>query len=564
MQSKILFAVCLTLLLAACGGGGGGEGEGGGSNAPALAEGRGSQGPFREGISVVAHQLNPNGTRRSRSVSTTTTDNLGSYALNNIGWSGGTEIVMSGEYLDENDGSTNKTAELSAITKVTSGQSVAVNVNVFTDLAAERIKTLLRQNPSFASAETQANTAIKSLFSLTNEAVLTELDLTQNSADNAELLRISAVTGADASGDLRDKLRAGIADGNLTNSADGAKALADLNTGIAGLNIATIAQNIAALGTHTTAAALGTRLTNLNDAPVITPLAARTVAEDSAALVINLSATDANSAALTFSAISVDASLATVSVTPGAKTGTTTTAILSITPKLNQDSSSTIVITATDSAGGVNAAQFVLTVTPVNDAPAATAQAVTVAEDDSVRITLAAEDVDNDDNRLTYAIATQPTNGSITGSDSSRTYTPNANFNGTDAFAFTAADDNLTSTPATITITVTPVNDAPEGRPSISGDAVIGETITADITSITDADGLGTFSYQWRKNGRNISGATNATLALTHANVSVGERITVVVSYRDDAGKLERPPASAPSTVSLAAATGVMITSSSS
>ena len=45
--------------------------------------------------------------------------------------------------------------------------------------------------------------------------------------------------------------------------------------------------------------------------------------------------------------------------------------------------------------------------------------------------------------------------------DGSFTYTPNANFNGTDSFTYTVTDGTADSNVATVTITVDPVNDAP-------------------------------------------------------------------------------------------------------
>ncbi len=52
-------------------------------------------------------------------------------------------------------------------------------------------------------------------------------------------------------------------------------------------------------------------------------------------------------------------------------------------------------------------------------------------------------------------------NGSITvAADGRYTYTPNANFNGTDTFDYTVTDGTLTDV-GTLTITVNPVNDAP-------------------------------------------------------------------------------------------------------
>ena len=48
-----------------------------------------------------------------------------------------------------------------------------------------------------------------------------------------------------------------------------------------------------------------------------------------------------------------------------------------------------------------------------NNAPAATAQSVTTAEDTAVAITLAGTDADND--ALTYTVVNQPSNGTLTG-----------------------------------------------------------------------------------------------------------------------------------------------------
>ena len=45
--------------------------------------------------------------------------------------------------------------------------------------------------------------------------------------------------------------------------------------------------------------------------------------------------------------------------------------------------------------------------------------------------------------------------------DGSFTYTPNADFNGTDSFTYTASDGTAASNVATVTMTVTGVNDAP-------------------------------------------------------------------------------------------------------
>ena len=45
------------------------------------------------------------------------------------------------------------------------------------------------------------------------------------------------------------------------------------------------------------------------------------------------------------------------------------------------------------------------------------------------------------------------------------------------------------------------VNDVPVGLPVITGTVTEDQTLTADTSGITDADGLGAFSYQWLRDG---------------------------------------------------------------
>ncbi|MEO5367850.1 MAG: tandem-95 repeat protein, partial [Magnetococcus sp. WYHC-3] len=90
--------------------------------------------------------------------------------------------------------------------------------------------------------------------------------------------------------------------------------------------------------------------------------------------------------------------------------------------------------------------------------PTANAQSVSTAEDTAKAITLTGSDPER--SALTY-IAAAPAHGTLSGTGASRTYTPAANYNGADNFTFVVSDGALTSTPATVSITVTPVNDAP-------------------------------------------------------------------------------------------------------
>ncbi len=100
-----------------------------------------------------------------------------------------------------------------------------------------------------------------------------------------------------------------------------------------------------------------------------------------------------------------------------------------------------------------------VTVDPVNDPPVADPQSVSLDEDTDLDIVLTGSDIDGDS--LTFSIVDSPANGILTGSGPNRTYLPALNFNGADSFTFRVNDGHVNSVPATISITVDPVNDRP-------------------------------------------------------------------------------------------------------
>lgn len=100
-------------------------------------------------------------------------------------------------------------------------------------------------------------------------------------------------------------------------------------------------------------------------------------------------------------------------------------------------------------------------VEPVNDVPVANNGTLTLVEDNSGSVRLIATDYDGPE-ALTYTIQDEPTHGLVVLSASTVTYRPVADFNGTDTFTFSAYDGERNSNLATVTVTVTPLDDAPQ------------------------------------------------------------------------------------------------------
>ena len=94
-----------------------------------------------------------------------------------------------------------------------------------------------------------------------------------------------------------------------------------------------------------------------------------------------------------------------------------------------------------------------ITVTPVNDAPVAKDDSATTEKNSPVTVNVAANDIDVDGNL-------DPTTVEVV-SGQWRPVTPNQNYVGEDEFTYQICDlDGLCDT-AIVSITVTPVNDAP-------------------------------------------------------------------------------------------------------
>jgi VCBS repeat-containing protein len=195
------------------------------------------------------------------------------------------------------------------------------------------------------------------------------------------------------------------------------------------------------------------------------------------------------------------------------------------TPDANYNGSDSFSYRASDGLTESNLASVALTIKAVNDAPVANNDSYETDEDTALTVPapgVLANDTDVEDDSLTVATprpVSGPSHGSVTlNEDGSFTYTPNANFNGTDSFTYKATDGQDASAPATVSITVSAVNDAPvavndsyatdeDTTLSVAAPGVLGNDTDVDGDSLTAArvtgpshgtltlNGNGSFSY---------------------------------------------------------------------
>lgn len=158
-----------------------------------------------------------------------------------------------------------------------------------------------------------------------------------------------------------------------------------------------------------------------------------------------------------------------------------------------------------DQNGNCSTATVTITVTPVNDAPEAGTDALTVDEDISGPIAVLANDHDLEGDPLTVLSVSDPSHGTVTlEPDGSVTYTPDRDFGGTDSFEYVISDGQGGTAVGSVMISVNPLNDplvasgdsaTSKGRPvivDVLANDVSGEPGAGlEVVSVTDGT-LGT------------------------------------------------------------------------
>jgi hypothetical protein len=252
-----------------------------------------------------------------------------------------------------------------------------------------------------------------------------------------------------------------------------------------------------------------------NSAPVATN--ATYNMQENGLLKKQLAATDANSDPLTYALVS-NGTLGTVVLTD-ASNGSFT-----YTPKPYLNGTDSFTFQATDGTAVSNIGKVTIVIAPVDYPPVAVSQNVSTGMNNALAITLSATDPDNfagdpDNAVLTFKIASQPVHGTLSGAGALWTFTPAANYFGSDSFTFTASDGKLTSAPATVNI----VMSAPpvfSSNPSFSPAAVVaGQPFTGSASA-----GDATIAWDWG-DGSQSSGQT-----ATHTYANPGVYVVTVTA----------------------------------
>ena len=184
------------------------------------------------------------------------------------------------------------------------------------------------------------------------------------------------------------------------------------------------------------------------------------------------------------------------------------------TPDTNYNGSDSFTYTIDDQNGATsNTATVMINVTGVNDAPVAANDSANSDEDNAVSVDLVNNDSDVDGtvDATTVTIMGQPANGTVAvnSSTGAATYTPDADFNGSDSFTYVVQDDaGATSNLATVSLTINSVNDAPVAADdtvslqedtayninALGNDSDVDGTLSASSLELVSTPGNGTAS----------------------------------------------------------------------
>ena len=154
------------------------------------------KGPFTQGTSITIQALDEALNPTGKNYQTKTTDDAGTFKINNQIESRYVEIIATGYYFNEISGQvSNSPITLRSLSDLT--ETGKTNVNLLTTLESDRIRKLVVQNASTVqAAREQAEKELFGIFHIPNAVSATsgfdKMDITQGGESNAILLAISA------------------------------------------------------------------------------------------------------------------------------------------------------------------------------------------------------------------------------------------------------------------------------------------------------------------------------------------------------------------------------------
>jgi F0F1-type ATP synthase assembly protein I len=151
---------------------------------------------------------------------------------------------------------------------------------------------------------------------------------------------------------------------------------------------------------------------------------------------------------------------------------------------------------------------------------------------------------------FTYTIVTSPANGVLSGVGPTFTYTPAANFHGSDSFTFRVNDGSHDSNTSTVTITVNPVNDVPVADTqsvTTNSNTAVAITLTGSDFETPAANLI--FEVAASPAHGTLSGSGASVSYSPHANYSGPDSFKFTV--RDTGDDSAAPSTSAEATVSI-------------
>jgi uncharacterized delta-60 repeat protein len=410
------------------------------------------------------------------------------------------DSVLNGSSVLLND-SDNDGDSLSLITSAVSGPSNGIVVLSSNGTFVYTANTDFFGNDSFVYQTSDgnggsANGTVNITVNNINDAPVAVVDSYNVDEDNVLNASTVLTNDSDTEGDsltVNTTPIVNVTKGNLTLSSDGTFVYtpnADFN-GSDGFTYQITDGNA---GSDT--AVVTITVNSINDIPVAVNDSASTD-EDTlltgASVLINDSDIDVDSLTVTTPAISTTSNGTLVLNSDGSYT---------YTPDANFNGTDSFDYQVNDGNGGNAQATMTITVNAVNDAPVADVDNYTVNEDsvltklvtDGDQLLSNDNDVDGDPLTVNTSPVTAPNSGNLAlNSDGSFTYTPNAEFNGSDSFTYQITDGNGENGQAQVNITVDAVNDKPDATDqsfSIDEDKTDGDNVGTVLASDIEGDSL--------------------------------------------------------------------------